>query len=220
MSLLSCLEIEPQNPANASVIWLHGLGADGYDFEPITKELDLPDSLAIRFIFPHAPSLPVTINNGMVMPAWYDVLAMAIDEKIDLTGLKSSAEKINQLIDQEVTRGIPSQCIIIAGFSQGGAVAYECALSYPKPLAGLLALSTYFATYNEIKYSPANQSIPIQVCHGIADPVVPEILGQKAIKHLQSKAYQPEYKTYPMQHNVCVEEIDDISIWLRKVLKS
>jgi len=220
MSLLSCLEIEPQIPANASVIWLHGLGADGYDFEPIAKELDLPDSLAIRFIFPHAPSIPVTINNGMVMPAWYDVLGMAIDEKIDIEGIRVSAEKINQLISREITRGIQSQRIIVAGFSQGGAVAYECALSYPQKLGGLLALSTYFASYNDLDYSPANQDIPIQICHGIEDPVVPEFLGQRAIKRLKAKGYNPSYTSYPMQHSVCVEEIDDISIWLRKVFKS
>jgi len=208
MSLLSCLEIEPQIPANASVIWLHGLGADGYDFEPIAKELDLPDSLAIRFIFPHAPSIPVTINNGMVMPAWYDVLGMAIDEKIDIEGIRVSAEKINQLISREITRGIQSQRIIVAGFSQGGAVAYECALSYPQKLGGLLALSTYFASYNDLD------------CHGIEDPVVPEFLGQRAIKRLKAKGYNPSYTSYPMQHSVCVEEIDDISIWLRKVFKS
>jgi len=220
MSLLPCIEIEPQTTANASVIWLHGLGADGHDFEPIAKELDLPDSLAIRFIFPHAPSMPVTINNGMVMPAWYDILAMAIDETVDIKGIRVSAEKINQLIEREITRGIPSDRIIVAGFSQGGAVAYECALSYPKKLGGLLALSTYYATYNDIQYSPVNQDIPIHICHGTGDEIVPEVLGQRAIKRLKDKAYSPTYTSYPMQHNVCIEEIDEISMWLQKVLKS
>jgi len=218
MSLLSCIEIEPEIPATASIIWLHGLGADGHDFEPISKELNLPDSLAIRYIFPHSPSMPVTINNGMVMPAWYDVLGMAIDDNIDLPGIKLAAEKINQLIEREIARGIKSQRIILAGFSQGGAVAYESALSYPKKLGGLLALSTYFATFNDIKLTAVNQDIPILICHGTADPVVAEILGQRAVKRLEAKAYKPVYKTYPMQHNVCVEEIDDISLWIQKIL--
>lgn len=218
MPLLPCIELEPQKPASASIIWLHGLGADGHDFEPIAKELDLPDSPAIRFLFPHAPSLPVTINNGMLMPAWYDILGMAIDDKIDLAGIKASAEKINKLIDREIKRGIKSQHIIIAGFSQGGAVAYECALSYPQQLGGLLALSTYFATHKTIHLSPANKSIPIQICHGTADPIVAELLGQRAVKRLRAKGYRSDYKTYPMQHNVCEEEIADISTWLQEIL--
>ncbi|MFK5985651.1 MAG: dienelactone hydrolase family protein [Pseudomonadota bacterium] len=218
MSLLPYLEVEPQQPATASVIWLHGLGADGHDFEPIAKELNLPDSLAIRFIFPHAPSMPVTINNGMVMPAWYDVLGAAIDDVIDIKGIKHSAEKINLLIEQEISRGISSDRIILAGFSQGGAVAYECALSYPKKLGGLMALSTYYATHQQIQLSAINKDIPILVCHGSDDAVVAESLAHRAIKRLEDKAYRVEYKSYPMQHNVCIEEIDDISMWLQKIL--
>ncbi len=218
MSLLPHLTIEPKTTAKASIIWLHGLGADGHDFEPIAKELNLPDAMAARFIFPHAPSIAVSVNNGMVMPAWYDIIGTNIDDEIDIKGIQESAKKINALVDNEINKGIPSKNIIIAGFSQGGAVAYECALSFPKKLAGLMALSTYFATHEQIKLSTANKNIPILICHGSADPVVSEILGQRAFNRLEKKGYKPEYKTYPMQHNVCVEEIDDISIWLQKTI--
>jgi len=218
MSLIPYIEIEPTQPAKASVIWLHGLGADGHDFEPIAKELNLPDSMAVRFIFPHAPSIPVTVNNGMVMPAWYDIIGTSIDDAIDITGIKASAKKIDQLIEHETKRGIKSENIIIAGFSQGGAVAYECALSFPQKLGGLMALSTYFGTHSNIALSVKNKNIPIFIAHGSGDPVVFETLGQNALKKLKSAGYNPEYKVYPMQHSVCVEEIDDISYWLQKVL--
>ena len=146
MDYLPCIEVEPQRPADAAVIWLHGLGADGHDFEPIVSELRLPDSAAIRFIFPHASSISVTINNGMVMPAWYDILDMSIEKKVDEEQLLISSEKITALIDREIERGIDSSRIVIAGFSQGGSVGYQTALAYPEPLAGLLAMSTSFAT--------------------------------------------------------------------------
>ena len=145
--LLRCVEIEPSAQATASVIWLHGLGASGHDFEPIVPELQLPADLAVRFIFPHAPQIPVTVNGGMVMPAWYDILAMDIDRKVDEAGVLASADAVDALIKQEIARGIPSERIIIAGFSQGGAVAYQAALRHPQPLAGLLTLSTYCLLY-------------------------------------------------------------------------
>jgi len=218
MSYLPCVEVKLKTPADAAVIWLHGLGADGHDFEAIVPELHLPDSAAIRFIFPHAPSMPVTINNGMVMPAWYDILDMSIEKKLDEDQLLSSSKKIDALIDREIERGIDSSRIVIAGFSQGGAVGYQTALTYPEPLAGLLAMSTYFATCESIVPSQENKTLPIQIYHGTMDPVVPEPLGKHAYEALIEKGYSTNYQTYPMQHAVCTEEIMDISRWLQKIL--
>ena len=218
MDYLPCVEVEPQNPADAVVIWLHGLGADGHDFEPIVPELGLPESAAIRFIFPHAPSMPVTINNGMVMPAWYDIMDMSIEKKLDEEQLLASSAKIRVLIDREKERGIDSSRIVIAGFSQGGAVGYQTALTYPKPLAGLLAMSTYFATSESIMPSQENMGLPIQIYHGKMDPVVPEPLGQIAYESLKEKGYSVNYQAYTMQHGVCADEVADISRWLQKIL--
>ena len=218
MDYLPCVEVKPQNPADAAVIWLHGLGADGHDFEPIVSELRLPGSAAVRFVFPHAPSMPVTINNGMVMPAWYDILDMSIEKKVDEGQLLASSKKIRALIDREIERGIDSSRIVIAGFSQGGAVGYQTALTYPKPLAGLMAMSTYFATSESIVPSQENKALPIQIYHGTMDPVVPEPLGKIAYEELKEKGYSVNYQAYPMQHGVCAEEVVDISKWLQKIL--
>ncbi|MCL6415526.1 alpha/beta hydrolase [Aestuariirhabdus sp. Z084] len=218
MSYLPCIEIEPEQPATSAVIWLHGLGASGHDFEPIVPELGLPESMAVRFVFPHAPQIPVTINGGMVMPAWYDILSMDIDRKIDQSQIMQSANAITALIEREIERGIDSQRILLAGFSQGGAVAYQTALSYDKPLAGLMALSTYLATHETLERSEANRQLPMIVDHGMYDPVVPEALGKHAVAVLQSWGYAPEYRTYPMEHQVCPQQIGDISRWLQKVL--
>ena len=192
--------------------------ADGHDFEPVVPELGLPAGHGVRFIFPHAPSIPITINGGAVMPAWYDILEMSLDRKVDNRQLLQSAAALQALIDREIDRGIASQRIIIAGFSQGGAVSYQGALSYPQPLAGLLALSTYFATAATIELSPASKDLPIAVFHGSLDPMVPEALGHQATQILQSMGFTPSYTTYPIQHGVCPEEIvtigDTISSWL------
>ncbi len=219
MSQLPCIEVEPQTTASASVIWLHGLGASGHDFEPIVPHLQLPADLPVRFIFPHAPQIPVTINGGMVMPAWYDILSMDIDRKIDEQQILESSDKVIELIEREISRGIASDRIILAGFSQGGAVAYQAALSYTKPLAGLMALSTYFATANSIEAHANNKHIPIHIFHGTQDPVVPEVLGQRAQATLTEMGYSPEYKTYPMQHEVCLPQIQDIGHWLQSCLR-
>ncbi|MEZ5535465.1 MAG: dienelactone hydrolase family protein [Thiolinea sp.] len=218
MDYLPALEYETAPAPTAAVIWLHGLGADGNDFRPIVPELKLPQTPGIRFIFPHAPAIPVTVNNGYVMPAWYDILEMDIDRKVDVKQLEASAAKITDLIDREIERGIASERIVIAGFSQGGAVAYQTALSYPKPLGGLLAMSTYFATADSIKPHDANSGLPIGVFHGTADPVVPESLGQKAVKTLTGMGYKPEYMTYPIEHNVSLQEIQDLSGFLKEWL--
>jgi phospholipase/carboxylesterase len=218
MTSISCITLEPQPPAKASVIWLHGLGADGNDFVPIIPELQLPEELAIRFIFPNASSIPVTINNGHVMPAWYDILEMNIDRKVDSQQLKQSALAIQQIIDQEIEKGIDSNNIILAGFSQGGAVCYEAALTYPKPLAGLLALSTYFATADNINIDQANQAISIQIFHGTQDSVVPETLGKKAQQQLIDKGLKADYQSFIMDHEVCYDEIRAISQWFKNIL--
>ncbi len=219
MPYLPAVEIEPTQSATASVIWLHGLGADGHDFAPIVPELHLPKDLAVRFIFPHAPSIPVTINNGWEMPAWYDILEMNIDRKVDEVQLRVSANAIHILIDRELERGIDSRRILLAGFSQGGAVSYQAALSYPRPLGGLLALSTYFATASSIEPHVANQQLPIQIYHGSQDPVVPAALGHNALSQLTAMGYQPEFEEYPMAHAVCPEQISHIGRWIRARLQ-
>lgn len=218
MNYLPCVEVEPSNTANAAVIWLHGLGADGHDFEPIVPELRLPAEAAIRFVFPHAPSMPVTINNGYIMPAWYDILDINIDRKVDEAQLLKSAAAVQALIDREIERGIDSRRIVVAGFSQGGAVGYQAALTYRKPLAGLLAMSTYFATQSSIEINPANQHLPIEIYHGTHDPVVPELLGQQSVQQLSMMGLTPNYHTFPMEHSVCLEQIHAISAWLQKTL--
>lgn len=218
MPLLPAIELETSPNPDSTVIWLHGLGADGNDFAPIVPELKLPADLSVRFIFPHAAAIPVTINGGFVMPAWYDILEMDIDRKIDIAGLMASADEINAFVNREITRGIDSKRIIVAGFSQGGAVAYQVALSHDKPLGGLLAMSTYFATADIIEYSEVNKTIPLKVQHGEHDPVVPEQLGRKATTQLIKQGYGVSYQNYPMEHSVCPEQINDISEWLQSIL--
>jgi phospholipase/carboxylesterase len=218
MPLLPAIELETGPNPNASVIWLHGLGADGNDFAPIVPELKLPKSTAVRFIFPHAPSIPVTVNGGFVMPAWYDILELDIDRKVDVAQLMKSAAEIDRFIDRELERNISGRRIIIAGFSQGGAVAYQVALSRKLSLGGLLAMSTYFATAGSIELSEENKTIPIKIQHGIHDPVVPESLGQKATTQLVKLGYSVNYQNYPMEHAVCPQQIGDISSWIQEIL--
>ena len=218
---LECVIVEhnPSNkPIDRSVIWLHGLGASGHDFEPVVPQLGLSDDMAVRFIFPHAPQIPVTINGGMVMPAWYDILEMSLERKIDVGQIEKSSQQIRDLITREIERGVKPEHIVIAGFSQGGAVAYHVALGYPKRLAGLMTLSTYLATNDMLSYSDANKDLPILIEHGVQDPVVPVILGQQAQQLLSDKGYSVEYNTYPMAHQVCMPQIQNIGQWLNKVL--
>jgi phospholipase/carboxylesterase len=218
MTYLPCVEIEPPGPAGAAIIWLHGLGANGHDFEPIVPELRLPADAGIRFVFPHAPAIPVTINGSVVMPAWYDILDLSIDRKVDVTQLTASATQTQALIDRELERGVASEHIIVAGFSQGGAVAYEAALSYPQRLGGIIGLSTYFATEDTVQPHAENQGLAIFIGHGTHDPIVPERLGRYASETLSGKGHTTTYKTYPMEHSVCPAEIVDISQWLQATL--
>lgn len=214
------LIVEPKNgqPANACVFILHGLGADGHDFEPLVPALSLPEGANVRFIMPHAPRLAVTVNGGMVMPAWYDILAMDLDRRVDERQLKISAQRIQALIEEQIDQGIDSQRIIIAGFSQGGAVAYQAALSFPQPLGGLLAMSTYFATADNIELADANRDIAIEVHHGNFDPVVPETLGKSGAERLKGMGYKVNYRQYPMAHALCPQQVSDIGKWLSERL--
>ncbi len=220
MEDLPCVEVEPSASATASVIWLHGLGADGHDFEPIVPHLGLAADHAVRFVFPHAPAIPVTINNGFVMPAWYDILEMNLERRVDETQLRASAAAVARLVARENARGIDSRRIIIAGFSQGGAVAYELALSYPERLGGLVALSTYFATRDSIKLHAANADLPIMIGHGRHDPVVAESFGQASHDALSALGYPVEYHVYNVEHGVDLDEIKAIGAWINARLSA
>lgn len=213
-SKLSTIEIKPATPANACVIWLHGLGASGHDFEPVVPHLGLPDSLSVKFVFPHAPERPVTVNQGYVMRAWYDITDLSIHRKIDHSGIATSVEQINQLIHCEQENGIPACRIILAGFSQGGLIALEAGLNYQPQLAGILALSTYLADSKTIPEG----DLPIFIGHGSSDPVVPIVLGQQARDTLIQQGYEAEWHQYAMEHSVSMEEIKDIGQWITERL--
>lgn len=218
MSSSSALVRETGPKPDASVIWLHGLGANGHDFAPIVPQLGLPADQVVRFIFPHAPEQPVTLNGGMRMPSWYDIRAIDIDRDADLDQLEQSSDRIQAIIDEQLAMGIASERIIVAGFSQGGAVAYHAALSCPHPLGGLLALSTYLATEKVVQRSGSNQNLPVLVQHGTRDPVVPEILGQRSAATLKDWGYPVSYETWPIEHGVCAEQIERIGQWLTERL--
>jgi phospholipase/carboxylesterase len=212
--------LEPASTADAAVIWLHGLGADGYDFVPIVDELRLPPSMAVRFIFPHARPRPVTINNGFVMRAWYDITGLGPDRKEDGEGIRESAGVVNDYIEQQNARGVATERIVIAGFSQGGAIALQAALRYPQRLGGVMALSTYLPLTDTVasEAAPANKDLPILMCHGLRDPMVPATLGKASRDVLTGLGYQVEWQSYPMEHQVCMEEVLDISKWLQACL--
>ena len=214
---LPSVEMEPESgPADAAVIWLHGLGADGHDFVPIVPELGLPGEHRIRFVFPHAPSIPVTLNFGSVMPAWYDI--RTLDSRgSDEEGIRRSTAALEALIARERERGIPASRIVVAGFSQGGAIAFFGGLRHAERLAGILALSTYLLLPEKLagEAAAANQDVPVLQCHGTYDPVVPEAMGRAASDHLTTLGYDVTYESYPMEHQVCLEEIQLIGAWLR-----
>jgi phospholipase/carboxylesterase len=210
----------PATPPTASVIWLHGLGADGTDFVPAVPQLRLSDDVAPRFIFPNAPVRPVTVNNGMRMRAWYDIYSLGMRDREDATGIRESAAVVHGLIDAERAAGISAQRIVLAGFSQGGAIALQAGLRYAEPLAGILALSTYLplATTVAAEASVANREIPILMCHGREDPIVPLELAEKSADILNDLGYHPRWLDYPMQHQECAAEMLAISQWLTQVL--
>lgn len=219
-TLLECIEIETRpNPSHA-VIWLHGLGADGNDFAPLVPELQLQNAPAIRFVFPHAPVQPVTINNGMAMRAWYDIFAPDLVRREDETGLRLSQSAVEALIERENQRGIPTENIVLAGFSQGCAMTLQTGLRLKQKLAGMVGLSGYLplAGLTDTERHTANQDTPIFLAHGTMDPVVALPRAQATQQKLTELGYQVAWKTYPMQHSVCLEEVADISAFLRKVL--
>jgi len=206
---------------DACVIWLHGLGADGHDFEPIVPELRLDPGLNIRFIFPHAPMMPVTINQGFVMRAWFDIRTADISAEPDEKGIRASAELVSELIDTEIANGIVAERIVLAGFSQGGSIVLQAGLRYYKQLAGIIGLSTYLplAESLESEKSDANAGTPILLAHGSADPVLPVDLGYRSLKRLEQEGYEVEWHEYQgMAHSVSEQEIFHIAEWLEKVL--
>ncbi len=209
--------LAPATPASASVIWLHGLGADGHDFVPIVPELKLPAAPGVRFVFPHARVRPVTLNMGMRMRAWYDIKTLTAEGRADEEGLRESIAVLAQCIAAERAGGIASERIVIAGFSQGAAIALHGALRHAERLAGILALSCYLPLQAQLagELSEANRSTPILMCHGQQDPVLPLALGVMACNWLRSSGYRVEWKEYAMQHQVSLPEIQDISAWLR-----
>jgi phospholipase/carboxylesterase len=210
---LSCIEILPTATHRYSIIWLHGLGADGHDFESLVPELKLKAQQHIHFIFPNAPIQAVTINNGMKMRSWYDILEMTLVRKIDNAGIYQSAAAIDALIQQEITQGIPAANILLAGFSQGGVIALHTGLRFPQKLAGIVALSTYLPTIETLKTESAiaNQEIPIFMAHGTMDSVVAMQNGKAAADALKALQYPLQWYQYPMDHAVCMEEVGDIA---------
>ena len=218
--MLPCIELETSPKPTCSVIWLHGIGADGNDFVPIIPELHLPENLAIRFIFPSAPSMPVTVNGGYVMPAWYDIVGRNLMDEEDADGIKRSAASIIELIEREVQRGIDYRHIVLAGFSQGCAMALYIGLRLPHQLAGIIALSGYLplALSLNIEKHSANQNTPIFMAHGTYDPVVVLDRAQASHALLEKLAYSVDWNEYPMEHSVNHEELVDISRFLKEVL--
>ena len=215
--LLDYVEVATAAKPLYSVIWLHGLGADGHDFEPIVPYLGLPPAMAARFIFPHALMRPVTVNGGAVMRAWYDIIEISTSKGQDETGIRHSAGKIRALIDFEIARGIPASRIILAGFSQGGAMALHVGLRYPQKLAGIMALSAYllFPERLQDECSEANSGTPVFIGHGTHDPVVPFMLGQAIQSVLQAGQRPLEFHSYPIPHSVSQPEIADIGRWMQ-----
>jgi phospholipase/carboxylesterase len=223
--LLETIELETGKNPTAAVIWMHGLGADGNDFVPIVNELDLAGAPPVRFVFPHAPMMPVTINNGYVMRAWYDVSMGDLQtgvRRADEAGVRKSQGQIGQLIQREANRKISFKNILLAGFSQGGAMALQTGLRYPEKLAGVMALSCYLPCPDSFaaEATPANAKTPLFIAHGTEDPVVPYQKGADSRALLEKSGYAVEWHEYAMPHSVCLEEVRDIGAWLVKVLRA
>ena len=219
MNVLPHIELATGPDPLATVIWMHGLGADGWDFVPIVRELDMEDA-ALRFIFPHAPVRPVTINNGYEMRAWYDISQSDIARLPDEAGIRESQRAVEALIDRERGRGVAPSNIVLAGFSQGGVIALQAGLRYRDRLGGIAALSTYLALEDSLdrEAAPANKATPIFMAHGTQDPVVPLQLGEAAHRALASRGYKVDWNTYPMPHAVCAEEVEAIGDFLARIL--
>jgi phospholipase/carboxylesterase len=214
------VEIETGTKPEGAVIWLHGLGADGHDFEPIVPELARPGERPLRFVFPHAPIRPVTLNGGFAMRAWYDIVSLERRGPEDESGIRASQALVEALIRRENERGIPSERIVLAGFSQGGALALVTGTRYPHKLAGIMGLSCYMLLAERFAAErvAANQATPIFLAHGLEDPIVAPLLGEHARAWLEAAGYPVEWHSYPMPHSVCPQEVADIADWLRRVL--
>jgi len=219
LPILPHIELTTGEEPQGTVIVLHGLGADGWDFVPIVRELDLPEDLALGYIFPHAPERSVTINNGMSMPAWYDIAMNDIARLPDETGIRESQAQVEAIIAREIDRGVPARRIVLAGFSQGGAIALQTALRRNEPLAGVIALSTYLALEESLarEATRASRGVPIFMAHGTQDPVVPLQLAEASAATLRAQGYEVDWHTYPMPHSVCPEEVADLSAFLERV---
>ena len=222
LELLPHIELATGPDPVGTIIWMHGLGADGWDFVPIVRELPLPEGLALRFIFPHAPVRPVTINNGIEMRAWYDISMNDISRLPDERGIRESQAGVERLIARERDRGVPPGRIVLAGFSQGGAIALQVGLRHADRLGGIAALSTYLPLEESLdaEASSANRATPVFMAHGTEDPVVPIQLAQASRAALERRGYEVEWHTWPMQHAVCAEEVEAISAFLGRVLGS
>lgn len=214
MSDIAAVEVETGPDPAGSVIWLHGLGADGHDFEPIVPEFTLPESPPLRFVFPHAPERPVTVNGGMVMRAWYDIVSLDAEGRADAEGIRASSDIVDRLVARELERGIRIENVVIAGFSQGGAVALHNVLRRDDKPAGAIAISTYLALPDEPGRA---DGVPVFMAHGTFDPMVPFAAGQQSAAALESRGANVEWHDYPMAHGVCPQEIQDIREWLIRV---
>lgn len=218
--LLPAVVHEPSTEPRASIIWLHGLGADGHDFGPIVPELGIRDDAGVRFVFPHAPARPVTLNGGMVMRAWYDIRGLDFERDVPEEDLETSRAQLEAWIDHERGLGVKSERIVVAGFSQGGAIALYAGLPHAERLGGILALSCYhpaLARLDEL-IAPANRDVPVFMAHGTQDPIVPLDLAQRTVAALGERGLSPEWHTYPMTHSVSPEEVRDIARWLSETL--
>jgi phospholipase/carboxylesterase len=220
MVALPCIEIETAPNPSATIIWLHGLGADGNDFVPIIPQLNLAKCPAIRFVFPSAPSIAVTVNGGYVMPAWYDITGRDINDREDITGIHQSATAISELIEREASRGIAYEKIVLAGFSQGCAMSLQVGLRFPHRLAGIMALSGYLPLANSLalERSEANSKTPILMAHGVWDTVITPERAEASADNLEKLGYQVDWNTYPMEHSLHPDELVDISNFLTMVL--
>jgi len=203
-----------------TIIWMHGLGADGHDFAPIVPQLESQLNAAVKFIFPHAPTRPVTLNGGMVMPAWYDIKSIGTTRDVSMEDMEESRKQIEAFIAAELDAGMRTDQILLVGFSQGGAVAYHTGLRHAVPLAGIIALSGYIPVPSDdgSDYPSTNRTMPILIAHGTYDQVVPPVLADQALEHLKKQGFSCSYKTYAMEHSVCSEEIDDIAAFINQLL--
>lgn len=218
--MLDCITLDPPSPATACVIWMHGLGADGNDFVPVIPELGLPRDHSVRFVFPNAPTMPVTVNGGYVMRAWYDIASAELDKRADEGGVRRSQAAITELIADQRAKGIAANRIVLAGFSQGGVIALQTGLRHGERLGGIMALSTYLACAESlgVEATTANRDLPIFMAHGAMDPVIPMQLAKLSKARMETHGYKIDWREYGMPHSVCAEEIDDIAVFLKRVL--